>query len=103
MKTVSAQWDAAILVCKKCSKKVGGGFGEKGKTSLAKALRARGNDKHGRKADFGIIETACLKVCPKNAVIAINGAQPHKWLVVPRGTDVNEVAAMLGVGRHLLE
>jgi hypothetical protein len=37
--SVAANWSAAILVCGKCSKKVGGGFGPKGKTSLAKALK----------------------------------------------------------------
>lgn len=97
MKTVAAQWDAAILICKKCSKKIGGGFGEKGKTSLAKALRARSNGKRGRKADMGVIETGCLKACPKNAVVAINAAHPQEWIVVPRGADVEDVLARLGV------
>ncbi|MET0240831.1 MAG: (2Fe-2S) ferredoxin domain-containing protein [Sphingobium sp.] len=97
MKTVPAEWQTAILICKKCSKKVGGGFGEKGRTSLAKALRARGNGKKGRKADFGIIETGCLKVCPKNAVVAIDAAHPRQWLVVPAGADMDEVAQRLGI------
>jgi len=96
MKTVSAQWDAAILVCRKCSKKVGGGFGAEGKTSLAKALRARGNGKRGRKADRGVIETGCLKLCPKNAVVAINASRPRNWLIVPRNADLGEVAEKLG-------
>ncbi|MET0366459.1 MAG: (2Fe-2S) ferredoxin domain-containing protein [Sphingobium sp.] len=97
MKTISARWDAAILVCKKCSKKAGGGFGEKGRTSLAKALRARSDGGKGRKADLGVIEVGCLKVCPKNAVVAINGARPKDWLIVPRGTDMDVVAQRLGL------
>lgn len=101
MKTVTAQWDAAILICKKCSKKLGGGFGEKGKTPLARALRVRGNGKRGRKADRGIIETGCLKLCPKNAVVAINGARPGEWLIVPRGADVEDVVERLGIGADL--
>ncbi|HEX7872667.1 MAG TPA: (2Fe-2S) ferredoxin domain-containing protein [Sphingobium sp.] len=98
MKTVPARWDAAILICKKCSKKIGGGFGEKGRTSLAKALRARGDGGKGRKASLGMAEVGCLKVCPKNAVVAINGARPKDWLIVPRGADLDEVAERLGLG-----
>lgn len=97
MKTVSAQWDVAILVCRKCSKKAGGGFGEKGRTPLAKALRARGNGKKGRKASLAVVETGCLKVCPKNAVVAINGARPKEWLIVPKGAVLDEVAEGLGL------
>jgi predicted metal-binding protein len=96
MKHISAHWDATILICKKCSKKVGGGFGDNGKTSLAKALRATGNGKRGRKADRGIFEMGCQKICPKNAVVAINAARPHDWLIVPRGADLDEVTDALG-------
>ena len=39
MKTLRSNWSDAILVCAKCSKKLDGGFGPKGKTPLAKALR----------------------------------------------------------------
>ncbi len=98
MKKTDAQWEAAIIVCKKCSKKVSGGFGEKGKTSLAKALRARGNGGKGRKATIGVVATGCLKVCPKNAVVAINGAYPKDWVIVPRGTDIEVAAERLGLG-----
>lgn len=97
MKHVTAHWSTCILVCKKCSKKAGGGFGEKGRTSLAKALRARGSGKRGRKADFGVIETGCLKLCPKNAVVVIDTAYPQDWRVVPRGTDVDALAGDLGI------
>lgn len=97
MKHVTAQWDAAILICRKCSKKAKGGFGEKGKTSLAKLLRARGNGKRGRKADMGIFETSCLKVCPKHGVVAINAARPRDWLIVPTGMAEGAVAAALGL------
>jgi predicted metal-binding protein len=97
MKTVKAEWRDAVIVCKKCSKKVGGGFGDKGNTPLAKALRARGNGKKGRKADIGVIETGCLKICPKNAVMAIHAARPQTWVVVPKGADIDEVARQLGL------
>ena len=100
MKQTKARWNAAILICGKCSKKVGGGFGEKGKTSLAKALRAHagGGSGKGRKAGIGVIETGCLKICPKQAVVAINGARPKDWVIVPKGADVDTVAERLGLG-----
>ncbi len=97
MKKTSAQWEAAILVCKKCSQKVGGGFGEKGKTSLAKLLRERAGGGKGRKAGIGVVEVGCLKVCPKHAVVAINGARPKDWVIVPERTDEEVVAERLGL------
>ena len=86
-----------MLVCRKCSKKVGGGFGEKGKTPLAKALRGLGNGRKGRKADLGVVEVGCLKVCPKQAVVAFNGRTPGDWVIVPAGTTIADVAARLGL------
>lgn len=94
---VGADWQAAIIVCAKCTRRIGGGFGEKGRTPLIKALRKRGNHKKGRKADLGLIEAGCLKICPKNAVVAINGARPRDWLIIPRGADMTDVADRLGL------
>jgi predicted metal-binding protein len=94
---VKADWQAAILVCAKCTRKIGGGFGEKGRTPLIKALRNLGNRKKGRKADLGLVETGCLKICPKNAVVAINGARPRDWLIIERGTSAAEAARLLGL------
>lgn len=93
---VPANWTTAVLVCGKCSKKLGGGFGEKGKTPLAKALRRRTTGK-GRKAGFGVIETGCLKLCPKGAVVAIDGRRPGEWQLVRPGEDMDAIAARLGV------
>ena len=36
---VRSNWSNAVLVCAKCSKRVGGGFGPKRRTALSKALR----------------------------------------------------------------
>jgi predicted metal-binding protein len=94
--SVRSNWSATILVCGKCSKKLGGGFGEKGRTPLAKALRKLGGGKK-RKADFGVIETRCLGVCPKGAVTVIDAAHPGKWMLVEEGTPVDEVAERLGL------
>lgn len=97
LRSVPAKTQSVVLVCGKCSKKIGGGFGKKGGTSLAKALRKRAGGKKGRKADLLVAETACLKLCPKGAVVAINAARPDAWMIVPAHTDVDEVAEAIGV------
>ncbi|PTD26076.1 hypothetical protein [Sphingomonas fennica] len=96
MKThVRSDWRGAILVCRKCGKKAGGGFGPKGKTSLAKALRKEMHGGKGRKARLGVVEVGCLGVCPKHAVTVVDASRPGEWLIVPAGTPVEEVAARL--------
>ena len=97
--SVPARWRTAVLVCAKCSKKVGGGFGPKGRTSLAKALREGAGGK-GRKAEYGVIETGCLKLCPKRAVVAVDTRRPGQWLLVQPGTPIEDVAARLGVAAN---
>ena len=94
---VRSNWSNTVLVCAKCSKKLGGGFGPKGKTPLAKALRKRLGLKKGRKAGAGIVEVKCLGVCPRGAVTVVNGAQSREWLLVPEGADVGAVAEELGL------
>ncbi|MHA6720925.1 (2Fe-2S) ferredoxin domain-containing protein [Sphingomonas sp. RS6] len=94
---VASNWGNAVLVCGKCSKKIGGGFGEKGKTSLAKGLRKRFGLGKGRKAKIGVIETKCLGVCPGGAVTVVNGARSREWLIVKKGADLDEVGRELGL------
>jgi predicted metal-binding protein len=92
-RAVRSRWSHAALVCAKCEKKLGGGFGEKRKQSLAKLLkRALGK---GRKADIGVTSVKCLGVCPKNAVTVIDTRHPESWLIVPAGTPAGEVVAAL--------
>ncbi|MDB5737775.1 MAG: hypothetical protein JWO65_1443 [Sphingomonas bacterium] len=100
--SVAANWSAAILVCGKCSKKVGGGFGPKGKTSLAKALKKRAGGGKGRRAAYGVIETACLKLCPKGAVVAINGARADNWQLIAPATPIETVTERLGLPPDIL-
>ena len=92
-----ANWSAAIIVCSKCSKRLGGGFGPKGKASLAKALRKRLGLKKGRMGRAGIVEVKCLGVCPYGAVTVIDAANPREWILVPQGADIDAVAAELGL------
>ena len=89
MKPVTSRWEGALLVCGKCSKRVGGGFGPKGKTRLAKLLRQRLGK--GRKAPLGVVETKCLGVCPKHAVVVVDSRRPGEWRLIRPGSDVDEL------------
>ncbi|HEX8471493.1 MAG TPA: hypothetical protein VF633_10300 [Brevundimonas sp.] len=97
------QWKDVVLVCKKCSKKLDGGFGPDGDQSLKKALKRylkppkSANVGKGRKAELVIKQTDCFDICPKNAVIAVNAANPKALLIVPVGADLLEVKARLGL------
>jgi len=92
LKSVGSDWSNMLLVCRKCSKKLGGGFGPKGRTPLAKALRKHLDVKKGRKGALGIVEVKCLGVCPRRAVTVINGKAPREWLLVKAGADLDDVA-----------
>lgn len=94
---VRSNWQNAVLVCRKCSKKVDGGFGPHGDQRLAKALRKHLALKKGRKAAAGIVEVDCLGICPKGAVTVVNGAQSRDWLLVRPGADLDGLAESLGL------
>ena len=94
---VRSNWQQAVLVCRKCSKKLDGGFGPRGDERLAKALRRHLSIKKGRKAAAGIIEVDCLGVCPKGAVTVVNGAASRDWLLVRPDADLDTLASELGL------
>jgi predicted metal-binding protein len=96
---VRSNWEHTVLVCGKCSKKLKGGFGPKGKQSLAKALRRHLGLKKGRKAEAGIVEVKCMGVCPRGAVTVVDAGGPREWLIVPAGAALDAVAAELGLER----
>jgi predicted metal-binding protein len=95
---VRANWRNVVLVCRKCSKKLDGGFGPKGDERLAKALRRHLSIRKGRKADAGIIEVGCLGACPKGAVTVVDGADSRQWLLVRPGADLDALADTLHLG-----
>ncbi len=98
MRAVRSNWQTALLVCRKCSKRQHGGFGPKGKMPLAKALKKELGGKKGRKAPVGIIEVKCLGVCPRHAVTMVDARRPRDWLLVKPGTGMDEVVAAVGLG-----
>ncbi|MBN8820182.1 MAG: (2Fe-2S) ferredoxin domain-containing protein [Sphingomonas sp.] len=87
-----SRWTNTILVCRKCSKKLKGGFGPDGKKPLAKALRKHLQTGKGRMADAGILEVGCLDLCPKRAVTVVDARHPDQWLVVRPGANLDGLA-----------
>jgi predicted metal-binding protein len=93
-------WKTVLLTCGKCSRKLNGGFGPKGrdtlKSQLRLALTARGHRREVR-----IIESRCLGICPKKAVTALNAASPGRILIVRKKTKASEAIAWLMDGDTL--
>ncbi|MBY0304499.1 MAG: (2Fe-2S) ferredoxin domain-containing protein [Sphingomonas sp.] len=94
---IKADWENAVLICAKCSKRLGGGFGRTGKKSLAKALRKQLGIKRFRKAPVGIVEVKCLGVCPRGAVTVVDASQPGEWRLVRPGADLDALAREIGL------
>jgi predicted metal-binding protein len=92
--TEPTSWTQVILVCKKCSKKLDGGFGPEGDQTLPRALKTGLRQTQLRRA-VRVIETKCLGVCPKNAVTVLPASTPGTLLTVPVGTPVGDLLARL--------
>lgn len=99
LRRVASQWQAVALICRKCSKRLKGGFGPDGDQHLAKALRRHlagdGGPAKGRKARLGVVEVGCLDLCPRRGVVMIRSGAPDEWLIVPAGMALAEVEALL--------
>jgi predicted metal-binding protein len=87
-------WKTVILLCGKCSRKMDGGYGSKGKDTLRTVLRDALSVK-GRRRDVRIIETKCMGVCPRKAVTALNARRPGRILTIPKGIATDEAMAQL--------
>lgn len=94
---VKSNWSTALLVCAKCSKRIDGGFGKKGKQSLAKALRQQLGVKRFRKSTVGVVEVKCLGVCPRGAVTLVDARDPGNWRLILAGADLAVLADTLGL------
>jgi len=91
---VKAPWDAVALVCRKCGKKLGGGFGKKGRQDLSKVLRAS-LKASGRRRSMHLVPVECLGLCPKDAVSVVGPGAPGHIVVVPAGADAERVIEAL--------
>ena len=104
VKRVRTHWSDVVLVCRKCSRKLDGGFGPGERHSFRRALKRSLKDRSDSLAageaerSIGIIEVDCRDLCPKGAVVAMQAGRPEAWLVIPRGTPIEDAMARLGLG-----
>ena len=105
IKHLRATWSDVVLVCRKCSKKLGGGFGDGGDRRLAKTLKAVSKtgaakgSKTRKGQRFGVVEVGCLDVCPRGAVMVVRAGAPGEWLVIPAGTPIETILDTIGLDR----
>jgi hypothetical protein len=83
-------WQDIVFICRKCSKKLDGGFGDDGKQTLRGHLRD-GLRARGRRNAVGLIEVGCLGLCPKGAVTVGLASAPGALLMVGQGADAGTV------------
>ncbi len=88
--SVATGWTDALLICRKCSRKLDGGFGADGKETLRRALRGALRTT-GQRGQIGLVEVACLGVCPKRAVTTARASRPGSLLIIPEGTKVEHL------------
>jgi hypothetical protein len=96
IRTRPTPWNTVILLCGKCSRKMDGGYGSKGKDTLRTVLRDALRVK-GHRRDVRIIETRCMGISPKEAVTALNISQSDRILTIPKGTATHQAMAQLMV------
>jgi predicted metal-binding protein len=94
IQSTPTNWTQIILACKKCSKKLHGGFGAAGDQSLPRALKTELRAA-GRRRTVRVIETKCLGLCPKNAVTIVDATAPGAMLAIPAGTQLVDLLARL--------
>lgn len=92
--TRSTHWTDVIVICRKCGKKLKGGFGDDGKQGLKTVLR-QALRQAGRRRDVRVIETKCLGVCPRDGVTALNASRPGLLHIVPAGLEREAVVRVL--------
>lgn len=93
IRSVPVKWRSFVLVCGKCSRKLDGGFGRKGKHKLDDVLRDA--LKSAGRREVRVVRTGCLGLCPKRAVTVAWSAQPGELMAVPEGADPDTVLALL--------
>lgn len=93
-------WQQVVVLCRKCGKKLDGGFGPKRKDTLKSVLRQSLRE-HGRRRDVRVFETGCMGVCPKRGVTALNATRPGTLHVIQAGAEPAEAARTL-LGDHAI-
>ena len=88
---VGTGWTDALLICRKCSRKLHrGGFGADGRETLRQAVRGvlRAS---GRRGQVGVVEIGCVGICPKRAVTTLLASQPGAFRIVAAGTPADRL------------
>ena len=97
VRRAKAPFRAAVFVCGKCARKLDGrGFGKRGREPMRKALkRALKGGAWGRKVR--IVETSCLKLCPKGRQVVASAAMlsQGRLLVAEPGADAAPILTAL--------
>ena len=88
--TVQTGWRDTAFLCRKCARKLDGGFGASGSQSLRRALREALRAR-GLRGQIGLIEVGCFGICPKGGVTMGLASAPGELLVVARGADAGAV------------
>jgi len=99
IRTALTPWEDVVLVCRKCSRKLDGGFGKDGAATLRSELKLALHEA-GRRRQVRVVETGCFSVCPKRAISVMQGSRPGEVLVVPAGTEATEVLRRLDPMRY---
>ncbi len=94
IEATATPWREIVLVCRKCTRRLDGGFGKKHReplrSELKTALRAA-----GRRREVRVIEIGCLGLCPKGAVTVAIASRPGELLAIPQGSDAEAVIARI--------
>jgi predicted metal-binding protein len=99
IRTALTPWEYVVFVCRKCSRKLDGGFGKDGESSLRAELKAALREA-GLRRQVRVVESSCFSVCPKRAVSVMRGSRPGEILVVPEGTDAEDVLRRIDPEQH---
>lgn len=91
---VETPWRTVLLSCRKCEKKLDGGFGPDGTDGLLDVLKRTLRERGQRRA-VRLLRSPCLGLCPKNAVTVLRAETPDRMLVVPRGASAELLAERL--------
>lgn len=97
IRTVPTRSQTLVAICRKCGRKIGGGFGDDGTASLAKALKKHLDLPKWKRSPVRIVETGCMKLCPRGAVAMVTSGEVSLVYVVPENTPVAAVATRLGL------
>ena len=81
MKTVETGWQEALVVCRKCQKRMGDAFGTDRDQPFRKAVR-EALKASGRRGRVGLVQAGCFGVCPKRGVTLMRSSRPDELVVV---------------------